>query len=287
MCDERDDGPGAYTEQNRRGYLRIASGGVAGAVGAGAASAGVEERAVKITTPDGEADAALFVPKGAGAKPGVIYWPDIFGLRPAAKDMGRRLAGDGYVVLVVNPFYRGGEAEELSAKAAGFEGFMQKVGFFRDFRMAMSGEAVAADAKAYVDFLDALPETSDAKVGVQGYSMGGALAFMTAGAAPDRVGGVASFHGGGLTTDQPSSPHLIIGKTDAAYLVCVAKNDDEKEPQSKDILNATFEETGKTGSAEVYAADHGWCVPDMPAYDQAEAERAWANLLETYKAALV
>lgn len=289
MCDENDKGPN-YTVMSRRGFAAIAAGGVAAAAGAGASAAPVQvqERDVKVKTPDGEVDAALFTPQGAGPKPGVVFWPDIFGLRPAVRDMGRRLAGAGYVVLVVNPFYRGGDAASLSAKAEGISDRMEKMQkVFGPERAKLTDDAVASDAKAYVAFLDALPETSGAKVGVQGYCMGGPLSFRTAGAVPDRIGAVATFHGGGLTTDQPNSPHLLVEKTNAAYLICVAKNDDEKEPASKDILKETFAKTGKTATVEVYGGDHGWCVPDMPVYDEAEAERAWSNLLKTYAAALV
>jgi carboxymethylenebutenolidase len=267
----------------------MAAGGIAAAAGAGAAVAAspVEERAVKVKTPDGECDAALFLPQGVGARPGVVFWPDIFGLRPAVKDMGRRLAGEGYVVLVVNPFYRGGDAESIAAKAAPITDRMEKMKIFGAERAKHTDEAIASDAKAFVAYLDALPETSDAKVGVQGYCMGGPLSFRTAGAVPGRIGAVATFHGGGLTTDQPNSPHLLVASTSATYLVCVAKNDDEKDRQSKVILNETFAKTGKTGTAEVYQGDHGWTVPDSAVYNQPEAERAWANLLKTYKAALV
>jgi carboxymethylenebutenolidase len=288
MCEQDDKGLISYNDVTRRGFTAMAAGGIAAAAGAGAsAAAAVEERAVKVKTPDGECDAALFVPQGAGAKPGVVFWPDIFGLRQSVRDMGRRLAGEGYVVLVVNPFYRGADAETLAAKAAPITDRMEKMKVFGAERVKLTDDAVTADATAFVGFLDALAETSDAKVGVQGYCMGGPLSFRTAGAVPGRIGAVATFHGGGLTTAEPNSPHLLIAKTNATYLVCVARNDDAKDPESKNILNQTFKDTGKTGTAEVYNGDHGWCVPDSAVYNQGEAERAWANLLKTYKAALV
>ncbi|WP_091741005.1 dienelactone hydrolase family protein [Phenylobacterium immobile] len=289
MCEKDDLGLISYNDVTRRGFTAMAAGGIAAAAGAGAAvaAAAVEERNVMVKTPDGECDAALFLPQGLGAKPGVVFWPDIFGLRPAMRDMGRRLAGEGYVVLVVNPFYRGGDAESIAAKAAPLTDRMEKMKVFGAERAKHTDDAIASDAKTFVAYLDALAETSDAKVGVQGYCMGGPLSFRTAAAVPARIGAVGSFHGAGLTTDQPNSPHLLVASTDATYLVCIAKNDDGKDPQSKVILTETFAKTGKSGTVEVYGGDHGWCVPDSAVYNQGEAERAWGNLLKTYKTALV
>jgi carboxymethylenebutenolidase len=216
----------------------------------------------------------------------VLVWPDIVGLRPAFRDLGRRLASQGYTVLVVNPFYRSAHAPvigdnfdfsnpEARAKLGGY-------------RAAMTNDGIDRDAKAYLAFLDAQAVTDKTrKAGVQGYCMGGALSFRTAAAVSDRIGAVGSFHGGnGLVTDKPDSPHLLIPKTHAAFLVCQAQNDDASNPKVKDELKAAFAAAGKTATVEVYAANHGWCVPGGQVYNQAEAERAWSNLSALYKANL-
>lgn len=258
----------------------------AGLSGAAAQAAGrVIETDVRVTTADGSADAALFHPAGKGRWPAVLMWPDIMGLRPVFREMGRRLAAQGYVVLVPNPFYRSARAPVIDGKFDfGNAEARQKLFGYRN---AMSDAGVDSDAQAYLAFLDAQKVTDTRrKAGVQGYCMGGPLSFRTAAAVPGRIGAVGSFHGGGLATGQPSSPHLLIPGTNAAYLVAVAKNDDAREPNSKDILKAAFAAAGKTATVEVYAADHGWCVPGSQSYNQAEAERAWAELTRLYKTAL-
>ena len=282
MCDEKDKGLVAYTDLTRRAFATL-SAAAAGAAMAGCASAQpitVAERDVSVQTPDGTVEAVLLHPEGAGAWPGVLFWPDIGGLRPAMRDMGRRLAGSGYVVLVVNPFYRSGTAAQILTLGRDMEKRMA-------LRGVMTPAAIERDSKAFVAYLDALPQTSNARVGVQGYCMGGPLAFRTAAAAPGRVGAVGSFHGGGLVTKDADSPHLLIGKTNARYLVAIARNDDEKDPEAKTVLRQTFAATGRPAVVEVYAGDHGWCVPDNGSYNPAEAERGWAALLELYRTSLV
>jgi carboxymethylenebutenolidase len=199
--------------------------------------------------------------------------------------MGRRLASSGYVVLVVNPFYRSKRAPVVGASFDFNNADDRKLVF--GFRAAMTNEGIDSDSTAYVAFLDAQPQTDRKhKVGVQGYCMGGPLSFRTAGAVPARVGAVASFHGGGLTTKDATSPHLLVAKTKASYLVAVAENDDKRDPESKEILKKTFAETGRPATVEVYPAAHGWCVKGSQVYDEAQAERAWAELLKLYKTAL-
>jgi carboxymethylenebutenolidase len=284
MCDKDDKGVVPYTELSRRDFAALAAAtAVAGVAGNANAQADVTEKNVTFKTPDGVCDAALYTPGRAG--PGVLVWPDIFGLRPASRDLGKRLAGQGYVALVVNPFYRAGNEQQVAMKGEFSDPAV------RANRMALMGsltnDGVDRDAKAFVAYLDALTETTNAKVGVQGYCMGGPLAFRTAAASPTRIGAVGSFHGGGLTTKEPTSPHLLIEKTNAQYLVAIAKNDDANNPSSKDILKETFAKAKKKAIVEVYAGDHGWCMPDGAAYNKAEAERAWAALSAMYKAALV
>ena len=213
-------------------------------------------------------------------------WPDIMGLRPAFRDMGRRLAGEGYVVLVPNPFYRSKRAPVMEGPIDFGNPATREV--LLGYRKAMSDQGIVKDAGAYLGFLDAQAKTSKhRKAGVQGYCMGGALAFMTAAAVPGRIGAVASFHGGnGLVTKEPDSPHLLIPKTNAAFLVLQAQNDDAQQPQVKDELKRAFAEAHRRATVEVYPANHGWCVPGSQVYDHAQAERAWSALLQFYRVAL-
>jgi carboxymethylenebutenolidase len=189
------------------------------------------------------------------------------------------------VVLVPNPFYRSHKAPVVEGNLNFNDPETRKLLF--GYRAAMTDDAVDRDATAYLGFLDAQPQVNTSrKVGVQGYCMGGPLSFRTAGAVPGRIGAVGSFHGGGLTTNEPSSPHLLIPKTNAAYLIAVAKNDDAREPESKTILSEAFKAAGKQATVEVYPADHGWCVPGSQAYEHNAAEKAWSALLAMYKTSL-
>lgn len=245
------------------------------------------EKDVVVKTPDGACDAALFYPKGKGRWPAVLIWPDIMGLRPALREMGRRLASQGYVVLVPNPFYRSAHAPVVGA-TFDFNDETQRKKLF-GYRAAISDEGIDRDARAHLAFLDAQSQTDRTKrAGVQGYCMGGTMSFRTAAAIPARIAAVGSFHGGNsLVTAAPNSPHLLIAKTNAAFLVCQARNDDAKEPGMKDALKAAFVAAHRSATVDIYAADHGWCVPGGGAYDHAEAERAWAALTALYRARLV
>jgi carboxymethylenebutenolidase len=255
---------------------------VAGLGSAAHAQTNVTEKDVNVTTADGVADAALFYPTGKGTWPAVLIWTDIAGLRPAFRDMGRRLASQGYVVLVPNPFYRSVHGV-VATPGFDFNKPEDRARVFA-YRGAMSNEGIDKDSAAYVAFLDAQPQTNKKKkVGVQGYCMGGPLSFRTAAAVPGRIAAVGSFHGGGLTTKDPTSPHLLVAKSKAAYAVCVAQNDDKTQPESKDILKATFAEAKRPATVEVYAANHGWCVKGSAVYNEAEAERAWGVLSALYK----
>jgi len=258
---------------------------VAGLGSAAHAQANVTEKDVEVKTADGTADAALFHPAGKGTWPAVLIWTDIAGLRPTFREMGRRLAAQGYVVLVPNPFYR---SVKGVVATPGFD-FSKPEDRARvmGYRQAMNNDGVDNDAKAYLAFLDAQPQTNRRKkAGVQGYCMGGPLSFRTAAAVPNRIGAVGSFHGAGLTTKNPDSPHLLIPKTKASYLVAVAQNDDKNQPDSKDILKAAFAEAKRPATVEVYPANHGWCVKGSQVYSEAEAEKAWAELTKLYKANL-
>ena len=286
MCDEFIH-PGLVSDSrlSRRAFgLAAAATGLAGSALAQSNAASTD---VTVKTADGACDAVLFHPNSKGKWPAVLIWPDIMGLRPAFRDMGARLAAQGYTVLVVNPFYRSAPAPVIGPTAD----FSDPTTRTRlsGYRAAMTNDGIDSDAKAYLAFLDAQTVTDKTKkAGVQGYCMGGALSFRTAAAVSDRIAAVGSFHGGnGLVTDKPDSPHLLIPKTHAAFLACQAQNDDASNPKMKDDLKAAFAAAGKTATVEVYAANHGWCVPGGAVYNQAEAERAWSNLGTLYKTNLV
>jgi carboxymethylenebutenolidase len=285
MCDsEIHQGLVENTGFSRRAVM-LTGVAVAGAATAGFADS-VVEKDVTIATPDGSADAALFHPAGKGPWPGVLVWPDILGLRPVFRDMGRRLAAAGYIVLVPNPFYRSKRAPVVDG-AFDFSKPEDRSKVMA-MRQAMTDAGVDKDAVAFTSFLTAQPQTDKRrKMGVQGYCMGGPLSFRTAAAAPDRIGAVGSFHGAGLVTAEPSSPHLLIAKTKAAYLVAIAKNDDDKQPDAKTVLQTTFAKDKRKATVEVYPADHGWCVPGSQVYNEPAAEKAWAELMKLYKASLV
>ena len=241
----------------------------------------VAEADVVVKTPDGEAD-CYFVHPASGTAPGVLFWPDIFGLRPALRQMGKRLAESGYAVLVVNPFYR---AKRAPTAAAGSNTSIQDL---MPLARALNETTHMTDAKAFIAWLDEQQSVAkNRKIGTQGYCMGGPIAFRTAAAVPDRVGAVASFHGGGLVTPAENSPHLQAAKTKAQFLVAIAENDDQRAPKDKDVLRETFAKANLTAEIEVYAgAAHGWCPPDSRVYNEPQAEKAWSRLLALYAKAL-
>jgi carboxymethylenebutenolidase len=241
----------------------------------------VTESDVTLTTPDGAAD-CYFVHPASGAAAGVLVWPDIFGLRPAFRQMGKRLAESGYSVLVVNPFYRAKKAPTAPNGAA------TAIADVRPLAQGLNETTQMTDAKAFIAWLDKQPSVDkNRKVGTQGYCMGGPIAFRTAAAVPDRVGAVASFHGGGLVTDTPNSPHLQAAKSKAQLLIAIAENDDQRSPKDKDVMKETFAKAGLPAEIEVYAgAAHGWCPPDSGVYNEPQAEKAWSRLLALYGKAL-
>jgi carboxymethylenebutenolidase len=244
-------------------------------------AAAVTESEVTIVTPDGSAD-AYFVHPASGTAPGVLVWPDIFGLRPAFRQMGKRLAESGYAVLVVNPFYRTKKAP--TADQGGATPIQQVM----PLAQTLSPATHMTDAKAFTAWLDTQPAVAkDRKMGTQGYCMGGPMAFRTAAAAPGRVGAVATFHGGGLVAGAPNSPHLQAAQSKAQFLVAIAANDDARSPNDKAVLRETFEKAHLTAEIEVYAGTaHGWCPPDSTVYNEPSAEKAWSRLLALYGKAL-
>lgn len=268
---------------SRRGF-GLASLAVGSAVAAPAlAEDGIMEMDVNVPTPDGTCDAAFF--HGKGAKPGVVMIPDVVGLRPAFRRMGRRLATAGYSVLVINPYYREKKAPVVS-ETFDFANQEDRAAVFA-LRSKLTNATIDTDTAAFVDWLAKNHHVSKAKMGFTGYCMGGAIVMRAAAIRPGRVGAGASWHGGGLTTDKPDSPHLLAPKIKAKMVFGVAQDDDAKQPESKTILKDAFDKTGNPAIVEVYKANHGWCVPGSAAYNEAEAERAWAELLKLYKGALV
>jgi carboxymethylenebutenolidase len=245
----------------------------------------VTAKDVSVKTADGSADAALFYPSGKGKWPAVLMWPDILGLRPVFREMGKRLAAQGYVVLVPNPYYRARKAPVVEGP---FD-FNNREDMARisAFRAGLTDAMVDRDSAAFITFLDAQPQTDrKRKAGVQGYCMSGPLSFRTAAVRPDRIGAVATFHPGALVTDKASSPHLLIPRTRAAYLVLIAKNDAERMPKEKPDLDTAFAAARRTAKVEIYPANHGWTVAGSQTYDEQQAERAWAELLPFYRANL-
>ena len=244
-------------------------------------AAAVTDAEVTITTPDGSCD-AYFVHPASGTAPGVLLWPDIFGLRPAMKTMAKPLAESGFSVLVVNPFYRAKKSPTADKGAA------TPIADLMPLARALNEQTHMTDAKAFIAWLDQQGSVAkNKKIGTQGYCMGGPIAFRTAAAVPTRVGAVASFHGGGLVTDQPGSPHLQASKTKAQFLIAIAANDDQRAPTEKDVLKETFAKAGLPAEIEVYAGSaHGWCPPDSGVYNEPQAEKAWSRLLALYGKAL-
>ena len=284
----------ADNDLSRRAFVALSvAGGLAAAARSADAALPIVETDLAIETPDGSCDAA-FIHPASGAHPGVLIWPDAFGLRPAMREMGRRLAGEGFAVLVPNPFYRLAKAPLYETAANvdfGDPATRAKLGPLMGSITAPG--AAEKDAAVYVAFLDAQRQVDRARrIGTQGYCMGGALALRTAAAVPDRIGAGASFHGGGLVTDRPDSPHLLAPRIRARMYIGVAANDDQRQPEAKDKLRAAFAAGGVPTEIEVYPARHGWCVPDMPTeagapiYSAADAERAWGKLLALYRSAL-
>ncbi len=294
MSDEKNNDV-LQGEVPRRDFvgLSVAAGVAAATATASAAGMKVVETDVEVKTPDGMCDAA-FIHPASGSHPGVLLWPDAFGLRPSMREMAKRLAAEGYSVLVPNPFYRISKAPFTDASTFNFANpdDMKKLGPLMGSVNA-PGNA-EKDAVAYVAFLDAQkPVNKSKKIGTQGYCMGGPLVVKTAAALPDRIGAGGSFHGGGLVTDKPDSPHLLAPKIKARMYFGIASNDDMRQPDAKDKLKEAFTAAKVPVEIEVYSGSlHGWCVPDMPQqngkpiYNKPDAERAWAKLLALYKAGI-
>ena len=280
-----DDNSGGVSRRQFAAFAALGAAGVGTA--ATAAAPQVMDMDVNIKTADGMCNAALAHPQGAGRWPAVIVWTDAFGLRPFFREFGKRIAAEGYVVLTPNPFYRSTH-DRVFPNGIDFNNPDQRKQL-ADLRAPMTPEAITRDAGSFVAFLDAQPMVDKRKkMGVQGYCMGGPLMMQTAAAAPNRIGAGASFHGGGLVTDRPDSPHLLVPKLKGAYYFAVADNDDKQQPDAKTKLKAAFDTANIPAKVEVYAGCmHGWCAADTPPYNKEGAERAWGELMMLYKGALV
>ncbi|HEY0624392.1 dienelactone hydrolase family protein [Sphingomonas sp.] len=288
MCDELTDA------DNARAFGTISRRDFTGMTGAAALAAmlpapanaqTLKHRDITIRTPDGVAQ-AYFAAPAKGRHPAVLVWPDIGGLRPAFRKMGERLAQSGYAVLTVNQFYRSAPLPILKEGEAWSQPEIRAK--LMDWRKLLTPDAVMRDAAAFTAFLDKQPEV-DAKrgIGTTGYCMGGPMVMQTAAAVPGRIRAGASFHGGGLATDKADSPHLLVPKMKASFLFAVAENDDQRNPNEKELVRKAFADAGLPAEIEVYAgAMHGWCPPDSPAYNQAQAEKAWGRLLALFGKAL-
>ena len=292
MCDDitEIENQGFYEKQLTRRDFNLGAGGAAislafAGCAPGETAAGISEQDVTIETPDGTAD-AFFAHPSKGAHAAVLIWPDIVGLRPAFKMMAKRLAGDGYSALVVNPYYRQVKGTLVEPGQS-----------FRDpevrakiipYARALSQDTNRTDARAFVAWLDTQSAVDTSrKIGTTGYCMGGPMTMITAAEVPSRIGAGASFHGGGLATDKENSPHLLIPKMKAGYLVAVAENDDKRDPESKGVLKTAFADAGLDAEIDVYeGTQHGWCPPDSAVYNEAMANKAWERKLALFEKAL-
>lgn len=288
MCDDEiHQGLTQDPRLSRRAFGLSTTAAMVLAAGAAEGAQDVAERDVDVSTPDGSADSVLFHPVGEGLWPAVLIWTDILGLRPVFRQMGKRLAAEGYVVLIPNPFYRVRHAPIVDG-AFDFTKPEDRAKVM-PLAAALTPDGTARDAAAFVDFLDAQPQTDKTrKAGVQGYCMGGPLTFRSAAARPDRLAAAATFHGGSLVTDKPTSPHLLIPKMAASLYCAVAANDDARDPSVKTVLREAFAAAHRPARVEVYeGASHGWCVMGSAVYQATAAERAWTELTGLYRTVLV
>jgi carboxymethylenebutenolidase len=275
----------AELTRRRFGALSLASG-LAAMLPAVAGALEVTETSVDIKTPDGVAD-AYFVHPASGAHPGVLIWTDIMGLRPAFETMGKRLAESGYSVLVPNPFYRSRKAPVVPEGSSFQDDATRQT--LMSLMSTLTPDIQVTDAKTFVGYLASQPAVDrKRKMGTAGYCMGGPITMRTAATFPDRIGAGASFHGANLATDKPDSPHLLVPKMKAQYLIAIAENDDQRDPAAKGLLREAFAKAKLPAEIEVYAGTmHGWCPPDSPVYNQTQAEKAWSRMLALFKTALV
>lgn len=287
MCDEMTERDiDEYFRRNGITRRTFGKGGVGAAIAMMlppvANAVDVVEQDVMVETPDGMAD-CYFVHPSEGAHAAVIVWPDIVSIRPAFRAMGKRLAESGYSVLVVNPYYRTHEGQIVP------DGKTFRDPGIRDLLMpharTLSPETCVSDGRAFVEWLDSQESVDTGrKIGTTGYCMTGSYVMRLAAAMPDRIGAGGSFHGGGLASDAEDSPHLLASQMKAGFLIAIAENDDERDPNAKVLLREAFDANGVNAEVEVYEGTlHGWCPPDSAVYNEAQAERAWSRLLALFE----
>ena len=291
MCDnhtveENERYLALHKKMNRRQFSKLGAGAALSMMLPAVANAqDVMEMDVNIQTPDGMAD-CYFVHPSTGSHAAVIIWPDILGLRPAFRAMGKRLAQSGYSVLVVNPFYRSAKSPVVGPGASFADPAISAI--VRPMAGQLNATTHVTDARAFINWVDQQPSVdTNRKIGTTGYCMGGPMVMRTVSNFPERVGAGATFHGGGLNTNNPDSPHLGIPNMNARMLIAIATNDDERDPESKYVLRQAFAAARVPAEVLVYEdANHGWCVPDSAVYNKPQAERAWSRLLATFEIAL-
>lgn len=291
MCDEITERENEeFLRKNgltRRGFAKMGAGvAFSGVLPVAANAQDVTEHHVTVSTPDGDAE-AYFVHPSTGKHPAVIVWPDVLGIRPAFRLMGKRLAQSGYSVLVVNPYHRTAKGDVVSIGASYADPEVRAA--LTPHRTSLSPKTCVTDGKAYVEYLDKQESVdSTRQIGVTGYCMTGSYTIRIAAAVPERIGAGASFHGGGLVTNAADSPHQLISDTDAGFLIAIAENDDAKAPETKNVLRKSFDAADIAAEIDVYqGALHGWCPPDSRVYNEAQAERAWARMLALFEQKLV
>lgn len=267
---------------SRRTFTQLSAGAAAMAMLPPVANAQeVVEQDVHVPMGGGELSDCYFVHPAEGQHPGIVFWPDIMSIRPAFREMGKRLAQSGYSVLVVNPYYRTAMGR-ITPEGMGFQ-MPELREILLPHARSLSPETAVLDGRDYVSWLDAQDSVdSSRKIGTAGYCMTGSYVMRLAADMPDRIGAGASFHGGGLVSDSPASPHLLASKIQAGLLVAIAENDDERQPEAKDVMREVFDAEGVAAEIEVYAAQHGWCVLDSWVYHDEEAERAWSRMLALF-----
>jgi carboxymethylenebutenolidase len=243
------------------------------------------QRSVNIDTPDGTCPAALSIPDGEGPWPAIIMFADAGGMRDTIRQMGDRLAGLGYVVLVPDFYYRNGPYEAVDMRTA----FQNKetaeriMGMMRGY----TAELAIRDAKAFVDYLGTVPEKKPGGVGTTGYCMGGRLSLITAANLGEAIAASASFHGGNIAKeDDPDSPHHKAAAIKATVYVAGAIEDQSFPDEQKDLLEKALTEAGVAHTIETYPAHHGFAVADNPSYDEAAAERHWKAMESHFGAVL-
>lgn len=236
---------------------------------------------VSIRTADGDCSTHVLIPDDESASPAVIIYMDALGMRPAMIDVARRLADNGYLALLPDLFYRSGKYEIPTPKEAFASGDLMKI--IGPLMAATGAGKAAEDTRYFLDYLDTRSDVKGDKVGTVGFCMGGGMALAAAGTFPDRIAAAASFHGGGLASDKPDSPHLLAPRMRAEVYVAVADKDPSYPPDMAERMEKALADAGVEHRCDLYeGALHGWMKPDFPIYDEQAAERGWCEMLALF-----